>query len=115
MPLSSQARPSILTVDDEPNQRVLLHAWLSRSGYEVVTAGDGFEAIACLQARHFDVVVTDLTMPGMSGLHLLTMIQTLAPDTIVIFLSAGGTVSDVIEALHEGRAFDFLQKPLPEL
>lgn len=115
MSQTSAQRPSVLAVDDDPDQREILAASLGASGFDVVTAADGFEAIACIQARRFDVIVTDLMMPGLSGLQLLTIIKELTPSTAVIFLSGRGTMHDTIEALREGRAFDFLQKPLSDL
>lgn len=104
--------PSILIVDDEPECLELLEAWFSCSGYQIASASDGPSAIAHIKQCAVDVIVTDLKMPGLSGLHLLSIIKQLDPTVEVIILSGQGTMEDAIEALREGKAFDFLQKPI---
>lgn len=105
----------LLLVDDDPEVRVLLSEWLSYQGYEVEAAADGFEAIAKARSTSFDVVITDLCMPGMDGLQLQGVFRHLAPSTRIIFLSGQATMDDAIAALREGGAFDFLTKPLGTL
>lgn len=89
-------------------------AGLSHAGYEPTVAESGFDAIALARQERFEVVVTDLRMPGMSGLQLLAIFKELDPTIELIFLTGQGTMQDAITALREGRAFDFLQKPLWE-
>lgn len=106
---------TILIVDDEPAILDIHATWLRSSGYEVLQAANGAEALALAKQHEVDVVITDLRMPGLSGLHLLTILKEIAPHVEVILLSGQGTMEDAIEALREGRAFDFLRKPLHDL
>ncbi|HEY9898716.1 MAG TPA: response regulator transcription factor [Pantanalinema sp.] len=106
---------TILIVDDEPDILDIHATWLRNSGYEVLQAVSGAEAISLAKQRAVDVVITDLRMPGLSGLHLLTILKEIAPSIEVVLLSGQGTMEDAIEALREGRAFDFLRKPLYDL
>jgi YesN/AraC family two-component response regulator len=110
---ASQAR--VLVVDDDPSFRETLQDWLVMEGYAVQVAADGLEASEMVRWEPFDVVVTDLKMPNMDGLGLLSRLEALTPDVRVIFLSGEATMADAIEALREGRSFDFLEKPLPNL
>jgi DNA-binding NarL/FixJ family response regulator len=80
-----------------------------------MSAKDGLEAMERVQQHAFDVIVMDLKLPGLNGLQLLSLIKDLCPAVIVIFLSGRGTMEDAISALREGRAYDFIQKPLREL
>jgi two-component system response regulator HydG len=102
--------PVILVVDDDPGVRESLERTLTREGYRVVTASDGRAGLECLQAGRIDLVVTDLKMPGLSGLELLRAARAIAPDTAVILLTAFGTVEEAVRAMKEG-AYDFLTKP----
>jgi DNA-binding NarL/FixJ family response regulator len=106
---------TILFVDDDPDILEIYAAWLRNSGYRVLTASNGAEAITVAKSTPIDLVVADLRMPGLSGLHLLTILREIAPATEIIILSGQGTMDDAIEALREGRAFDFLRKPLEDL
>lgn len=95
-------RPSrILIVDDDHACRELLAALLTRAGYSVDQAFNGVDALAQLETRGYGLVVTDYSMPGMNGLHLLSILKRRWPDTRVIFLSAdrSGVMS---QALQEG-------------
>jgi DNA-binding NarL/FixJ family response regulator len=105
----------LLVVDDEPELLEILDAWFSGFGAELHTAGDGFAAVAIAERTPLDVVVTDLKMPGMDGLELLATLKDRDPTLQVIFLTGTGTMDDAIAALREGRAFDFLQKPIKNL
>lgn len=102
----------ILVVEDDPDQRQILRIWLTQSGYTVMTAKDGLEGLAMAQRHAFDVVLTDLKLPGLNGLQLLNLLKDHDPSVVVIFLSGQGTMEDAIAALREGRAYDFIQKPL---
>lgn len=107
--------PRILLVDDERELLEMLHEWLTHFGYVAKTATSTLEAVALFKQEAFDVVVTDLKMPGLDGLQLLSLLKELDGRVEVIFLSGQGTMDDAIQALRGGRAFDFLQKPLRDL
>jgi DNA-binding NtrC family response regulator len=104
------ARKSILVVDDEKSQREILEMILSGEGYDVTTASSGEAAMKFVADRHFDLVLTDLKMTGMSGLDLLKSLTDFDKSIIVLLLTAHGTVDSAVDALRLG-AFDYLQKP----
>jgi len=104
------ARKSILVVDDEKNQREILETILSGEGYDVTTASSGEAAMKFVADRHFDLVLTDLKMTGMSGLDLLKALTDFDKSIIVILLTAHGTIDSAVDALRLG-AFEYLQKP----
>ncbi|MNK84670.1 Transcriptional regulatory protein DegU [compost metagenome] len=114
MPLNP-TMSTVLVTDDDPDFRAMLERWLSHSGYRVFTAGNATDALALAKRHPMDVVITDLKMPGLSGLDLLMLLKELAPETKVIFLSGQANMLEAIEALREGRAYDFLLKPLVSL
>ena len=93
--------PHVLIVDDELNIRRVLAAMLAREGYEVTTAGNGEQALAVLQKTPVDAVVTDLVMPGMSGLKLLERAGVEFPDVPIIMITAHGTVDSAVQALKD--------------
>ena len=103
-------RKSILVVDDERSQREILEMILSGEGYDVTTAVSGEAALKFVRERHFDLVLTDLKMTGMSGLDLLEELVQFDKSIIVILLTAHGTVDSAFEAKELG-AFAYLQKP----
>jgi two-component system, NtrC family, response regulator AtoC len=101
----------ILVADDEKMKRVTLAQDIAAQGHEVVTAGDGAEALEKLAAGGFDVVVTDLKMPGVDGLDLLQRIKREGDARVeVIIMTAYGSIPLAVEAGKLG-AFDFLTKP----
>jgi DNA-binding NtrC family response regulator len=104
------ARKSILVVYDEKNQREILETILSGEGYDVTTASSGEAAMKFVEARRFDLVLSDLKMTGMSGLDLLKELTNYDKSIIVILLTAHGSVDSAVDALRLG-AFDYLQKP----
>ena len=101
----------LLLVEDKSELRAMLKKALERAGYTVDEAADGSAAIQKVRSRRFLLVVTDLKMPGASGLDLLR--ETKAADSTipVIILTAFGSVEEAVTAMKEG-AFDFLQKPV---
>ncbi|MBE0656704.1 MAG: sigma-54-dependent Fis family transcriptional regulator [Bryobacteraceae bacterium] len=105
------SRPRILVVDDEENLRRVTQLRLEQAGYEVQTAADGPSALAMLQRFRPELVMTDLRMPGMSGLDLLRLVKAQAPEVIVIVFTAFGTIESAVEAMKQG-AYDFLIKPV---
>lgn len=108
-------RAKILVVEDEADLRLTLCDWLKRRGFAVSGVGDGLEAMEVASREPFDVVLTDLKMRRCDGLTLLTNLKAMDPNLAVIFLSGQATLADAIEALREGRSFDFLQKPVHDL
>jgi len=104
------SRKSILVVDDEKSQREILEMILSGEGYDVTTASSGEAAMKFVEARRFDLVLTDLKMTGMSGLDLLKELTNFDKSIIVMLLTAHGSVDSAVDALRLG-AFDYLQKP----
>ncbi len=104
------SRKSILVVDDEKSQREILELILSGEGYDVTTASSGEAAMKFVADRHFDLVLTDLKMTGMSGLDLLKELTDFDKSIIVLLLTAHGSVDSAVDALRLG-AFDYLQKP----
>ncbi|MFN7142198.1 MAG: sigma-54-dependent transcriptional regulator, partial [Myxococcota bacterium] len=103
-------RSRVLVVDDEPSIRKVLQAHLGRDGHAVETAGDGAEAIDRLAGEPFDLVITDLKMPGVGGLELLAHVRQNLPGLPLIVITAHGTVDSAVEALKLG-AHDYITKP----
>ncbi|ABC80415.1 sigma-54-dependent transcriptional regulator [Anaeromyxobacter dehalogenans] len=101
---------NVLVVDDEASIRHLLSVILVDHGYDPRAVATGEEALKELAARDFDLVLTDVRMPGMGGLGLLREIQRTAPELMVIVMSAYGAHDAAIEAMKAG-AYDFLSKP----
>lgn len=100
----------LLVVDDEEGIREFVAEALEHR-HTVVTAPNGAAALEALAQSNFDLMLTDLKMPGMTGLELLARAKELQPDLEVIVLTAHGTVDTAVEAMKKG-AFDFLQKPV---
>ena len=100
----------ILIVDDEPSIRKVLSAHLRKAGYEVETAEDGAAGISRLQDDLFHAVVTDLEMPMVDGMGLLTWVTENQPGLPVVMITAHGTVDTAVEAIKRG-AFDYITKP----
>ena len=102
--------PSILIVDDKDSLRDMLTRTLSLEGYEVETASDGKDALKIADARRFDVVLTDLKLPSMDGIEILSRLKERDPFMEVIMMTAFGTIETAVHAMKLG-AFDFLTKP----
>ncbi len=106
--MSESAR--LLVADDDPGVRESLERTLTREGFSVVLASDGRAALERVQEGGIDLIVTDLKMPGLTGLELLRAAKAIAPDVDVILLTAFGTVEEAVKAMKDG-AYDFLTKP----
>ncbi|HEU4871613.1 MAG TPA: HD domain-containing phosphohydrolase [Pyrinomonadaceae bacterium] len=101
--------PRILIVDDEAEITEILADLLS-ADYDCSRAGSAEEALSRLREDEFHLVISDITMPGMSGLEMIPHVKELAPDTVVVMISGMQTVESAIGALRLG-AFDYLMKP----
>ncbi len=106
--MSTKAR--ILVVDDERSMQEFLEIFFRSEGYDVVTAGDVDTALAHLENDDFDVVISDIQMPGRSGIDLLHAAYKISPETVVIMITAFASTETAISALKEG-AYDYVTKP----
>ena len=101
---------TILIVDDEKNYLVVLEALLSAEGYEIVTARDAKMAVSILREADLDLIITDMKMPGMSGMELLETCKKINPEIPVIMMTAFGSIEMAVEAMKK-LAYDYIQKP----
>ncbi len=100
----------ILVVDDEELVREFLKEALTRRSYQVHIAEDGKKAKTILKEESYDLILTDLKMPGVSGLDLLRFVKAHHPETQVIMMTAYGTIENAVEAMRLG-AFEYITKP----
>lgn len=100
----------ILIVDDELIMRESLAGWLERDGHHLKTAGSGEEALALMEESHFDILLLDIKMTGMSGIEVLRTVREKEPDMAVVMITAYGSVNSAVEAMKFG-ATDYLMKP----
>ena len=103
------AKPRLLIVDDEPEVRGVLHDLLCDT-YDCAEAPSAEEALARLRDAGFDLVISDITMSGMSGLEMIPHVKAVSPDTVIVMISGMQTIESAINALRLG-AFDYLMKP----
>ncbi|MEE8577012.1 MAG: sigma-54 dependent transcriptional regulator, partial [candidate division Zixibacteria bacterium] len=103
--------PNILVVDDKDSMRNMLRETLMEEGYRVDAAEDGKKALDLVGNKSYDLVLTDLRMPRLDGMELLSGIKKLDSDTAVIVMTAYGTIENAVDAMKKG-AFDFITKPL---
>ena len=101
---------TLLIVDDEKNYLVVLEALLSPEGYEIMTSDKAQEALRLLQEADVDLVLTDMKMPGMSGMELLEEAKKIKPEVPVIMMTAYGTIEMAVEAMKK-HAYDYITKP----
>src|SRR5260370_40742890 len=101
----------LLIVEDKTELRTMLRKALERAGYTVDEAPDGAAAIQKIRARRYLMVLTDLKMPGASGLDVLRESKLADAAVRLLLLTADGSVEEAVAAMKEG-AFDFLQKPV---
>jgi two-component system response regulator PilR (NtrC family) len=101
---------SILIVDDEKNMREVLGILFRQEGYKVTLADGGKEGSQILKKDIFDLVITDIKMPEVTGFDILKMTKEIAPDTAVIVITAFGTTESAVEAMKYG-AYDYILKP----
>jgi response regulator RpfG family c-di-GMP phosphodiesterase len=103
------AKPRLLIVDDEAEVRGVLHDLLS-GPYQCGEAASAEDAIAELRKNDYQLVISDITMSGMSGLEMIPHVKVVSPDTVIVMISGMQTIESAINALRLG-AFDYLMKP----
>jgi two-component system, NtrC family, response regulator AtoC len=104
------SRASLLVVDDDPVTLDLMREVLAGEGYDVEAAGTGHEALRLCRARPFDLVLTDVRMPGMSGVELMRAVKAELPETVFVVMTAFGNIDTAIAVVREG-GYDYLSKP----
>jgi two-component system response regulator HydG len=105
---------TVLVVDDEPSNIESLERIFLRDGMRVLSAPDARRALEIVRSHRVNVVLTDLMMPGTTGLELLRAVRQVAPDVEVVLMTAYGSVEAAVSAMREG-AYDFVEKPLKRL
>ncbi|PHR27936.1 MAG: sigma-54-dependent Fis family transcriptional regulator [Desulfotalea sp.] len=100
----------ILIVDDDLTLLEVLHTRLTTAGFKVAKASNGKDALVIMQKKSIDLLISDIKMPEMSGMELLTKVRATSPRLPVIFLTAYGTISGAVGAVKAG-ALDYLTKP----
>jgi DNA-binding NtrC family response regulator len=108
---ASRTMPSVLLVDDDDDTRTLLHESLCRRGFNAIAVASGQEALDRVRDHDIDVVVTDIQMPGLSGVELCERLRERHPHVLSIMLTGIGTYDTAISAVRSG-AYDFLTKPV---
>ncbi len=108
--MKQKKREKILIVEDEKSMNEILRILLESEGYDVTSALNGNEGIDCLKRDIFDLVITDIKMPGTDGFTVLKTTREISPDTLVIMITAFGTTENAIEAMKSG-AYDYIHKP----
>lgn len=108
--MKNMEKSKVLLVDDEEIVRRSLSDWLVASGFQVVTAGDGEEALEIFRNGQTDAIVLDLKLPGIDGIEVLREMKALNPQAQVIIITAYGTVDNAVNAMKYG-ASDFITKP----
>jgi DNA-binding NtrC family response regulator len=108
--LIQDSHSKILIVDDDLNVLQVLEARLQASGFQILKAGNGPDALRLLKDNKIDLLISDMKMPGKSGMEVLDKARTLHPGLPIIFLTAYGTIPDAVKAVKAG-AVDYLAKP----
>ncbi|MCB8992040.1 MAG: response regulator transcription factor [Ardenticatenaceae bacterium] len=111
MPGNKVEPAKILVVDDEKTTRLALCEAFNQVGYQADHAGSGHDALSELATSHYDVVILDLQMPGMSGVQVLKEVEQMAPNTAFVVFTAHASTDTAIAALRSG-AVDYLRKPV---
>jgi DNA-binding NtrC family response regulator len=108
--MTMATKPRILIVDDEKVVRESLFDWFTEDGYQVDTADSGRQALQQLQESTCDILLVDIKMPGMDGLELQRKVKQIAPEAVIIIMTAYASVDTAVQALKEG-AYDYITKP----
>ena len=107
----SEAPLRIMLVDDDPLVLMTLKRALTAEGHAVVATGDPHKALTLLAGEAVDVLISDLDMPGMSGLALLAQVRQAHPAIVRILLTGAATLNSALEAINKGEVFRYLTKP----
>ncbi len=110
MTTSNASLPKVLCVDDEPGLLRSLR-WLLRGQYEVAVADSGLDGLALLSAEHFDVVISDQRMPGMTGTEFLERARRVSPRSIRLLLTGYSDFNAVLSSVNDSEVFRFISKP----
>jgi two-component system, NtrC family, C4-dicarboxylate transport response regulator DctD len=105
----NEQKPRVLIVDDDTEIRSILHESLSRS-YDCTATGSATDALTILGKESFDVVMSDINMPQMTGLEMMPYLTNVAPESVVVMISGQRMIESAIEAMRAG-AFDYITKP----
>ena len=103
-------KPTILVVDDDVTIRGMISKILSRNGYQVILASDGFEALNLLEQEQIKIVITDMKMPEMDGMELIELISKNYPDIKIIVITAFDDIYTIKDAIIKG-ADEYITKP----
>ncbi|PNV87734.1 MAG: Fis family transcriptional regulator [Desulfobacteraceae bacterium] len=101
----------VLVVDDEPMVCLALTNWLEEENYFAQAVEDGPQAVQAVREENWDIVLLDLRMPGMDGMEVLKQVKEIAPQTVVIMMTAYASIPGAVQAMQEG-AYDYIVKPL---
>ncbi len=112
--MEAQNEPTVLIVEDEQSNRVSLQKIFDREGFRSLVAEEGKAALEICRKHRVHVVLTDLMLPGMSGIDVIKALKTISPDSEVVVMTAYGTIETAVEAMREG-AYDFVEKPLKRM
>lgn len=108
--ITEASKSKLLIVEDEENMREVLKILLESEGFEATCAMDATEGIEWLNKEIFDIIITDIKMPGGNGFQILKKAQEISPETLVVMITAFGTTEAAIEAMKLG-AYDYIHKP----
>ncbi len=106
----SKQKEKILVVEDERHMREIIKMLLEQEGFDVLTAADGTQGIQSLESEIFNLVITDIRMPGVDGFGILKRAREISPDTAIIMITAFGTMESTVEAMKMG-AYGYVHKP----
>lgn len=106
----TKSKSKILVVDDEKSMREILQIFLKNEGYSVSIADNGASAIEAVKKDIFDLIITDMKMPKVTGLDLLKSVKEISSDIVVLIITAFGTTESAVDAMKLG-AYDYIQKP----
>lgn len=101
----------ILIVDDETSQREVLFGYLKKRKFMVRQSSSADDALSQVRSQHFDLLLTDYKMPGRTGFDLLQEVKRIDPETVVVLMTAFGTIEGAVESMRAG-AYDYLSKPI---
>ncbi|MBL4775040.1 MAG: response regulator [Mariprofundus sp.] len=109
-------KPRLLLAEDDEALASLLEEYLLEAGYDLVVHHRGDTALQALQQQHFDLVLSDIVMPGVDGLTLLRHVHDHMPDTLLLLMTGYSGIENALHAVEQG-AYDFVSKPfqLPEI